>query len=138
MTKLDAMIAPRALTIREVAEVLSPHLISYGVSHRAFTFADLWDSSDAGATSAAETAMVAIEQDAHRSLDQWLGDVQNDGEPRFFQKVGLRHAVKELLGAAGQYFAQQSAESGVKVLISQLEDRDEDVLLRLIDIASRS
>lgn len=135
MKTLDSMIAPRALTAREVAEVAAEQLSVYGIAHRAFTLAGLW-TNDA-MTQAAETALAAIIEDAEKSVKDWLGDCQTDGEPRFYQAAGLKRVVAELCQAAGRLTCAQSDHPGVAVIASMLEDRDAKMLEALIaDAAS--
>jgi hypothetical protein len=129
------MIAPRALTVREVAQVIAPQLIAYGLIHRAATFGNAWDAEPA-ATSAIESALESVREDAGRSLGEWLADVDNDGEPRFFRKTALVDVIRLLCASAAQVFCRQSAEDGVKVILSQLEDRDETLLNKIIADAS--
>lgn len=135
MTKLDAILAPRALTVREIAEVLVPNLIVFGVTKRAFTFAHVWDVDGATNSTACE-ALGDIETTARQSVEQWLGDVATDGEPRFYQKAGLKDAIAKLLDASARLFATKP-DSEVRTLIDFLDDRDEAVLGMIIDLAER-
>lgn len=138
MTNLDTMIAPRALLAREIAEVAAPQLIIYGVAHRAFTHASLWDGPDrdSATTSAAESVLGDIASAALTSVKQWLGDCQTDGEPRFYQQAGLTNAVSRLLAATGSYFSALADAKSVDDVVALIEDCDAPCLSMLIQKAS--
>lgn len=103
MPNLDTMIAPRALSTEEIASVLSPHLAVYGALHRAVTHAGIWtqEASDPVCFGVAEEALVDIVLAGTRSLHEWLEDMAADGEPRFYNKQGLKRAIDSLFAAAG-------------------------------------
>ena len=133
MTKLDAMIAPRALTAREIAEVAAPQIAVYAIAHRAFTHAMLWTADDAATTSAAESALDDIVEDGVRSVGEWLSDMEGDGEPRFYRKASVKPALLAICRAAANLMCQQSGDAGVAVVLLQLESRDGPLLERLIN-----
>lgn len=138
MNKIDSLIAPRALTATEIAQVTVNQMISYGVAKRAFIFAHvLQDDADVEVATvhASETALEAIVEDAVRSLGEWLADMEGDKEPRFYRKASLKDAVRSLFQSAAELFLAQSADAGVAVIVSQLTDRDEATLQAVIDKA---
>lgn len=139
MADLNATLAPRALTADELASVIAPQLITYGVAKRAFTHASLWDGSgrDNGTTTAAEAALGTITGEALCSLDEWLGDMEQDGEPRFYRKQALKTAVQQLCDAAADYYLAQSDERGVDVITCRIEDREGTMMADLIRAAGR-
>lgn len=100
--KIAAMLAPRALTTRELAEVLIPHLITYGTVKRGITHSGLWGIEDDAVLHSAEAALTSIICDAEVSVKSWLSDCQQDGEPRFYQAAGLTKAIARLCGAAAE------------------------------------
>lgn len=139
MNKIDALIAPRALTATEIAQVTVNQMISYGVAHRAFIHAGvLQDGADVEVATihASETALESIVEDAVRSLGEWLADMDADGTPRFYRKASLKDAVRSLFRSAAQHlFLTQSEDAGVNVVVSQLTDRDDATLQKVIDKA---
>lgn len=139
MHKLDNILAPRALTSAEVASVISPQLIVSGLAHRAFTHAYVWDEQrrEAPTRFAAESVLTAVEEDATASLNQWLGDMAADGDPRFFNKGGLKKSIDGLLNAAGRLFCMAEDAAQLETLIANLEGREPDTMDRLIDLAAR-
>lgn len=139
MHKLDSILAPRALTSAEVASVISPQLIVSGLAHRAFTHAYVWDEErrEGPTRFAAESVLTAVKEDANASLDQWLGDMTQDGEPRFFNKAGLTKSVEGLLGAAGRLFCMADDAKQLETLIANIEDREADTMDQLIDLAAQ-
>ncbi len=139
MNKIDAMIAPRALTALELAQVLSPHLIVYGVAHRAFIHHQTLNDDtrlESAVVSASETALASIADDAMKSVNQWLADVDGDGEPRFYRKASVRTAVSALCMAAADAFCRQSTEKAVADLADFITDRNEATLAMLIESAA--
>lgn len=137
--KIDALIAPRALTAMEMAQVLAPHLIVYGVAHRAFIHAEtLQDDTrlEVAVVHASEAALAGIAEDAMKSISDWLSDMDGDHEPRFYRKASLRPAVSALLAEAGQAFARCDQPSEVGVLADRITDREAPVLQMIIDAAT--
>ena len=138
MSKLDALIAPRALTAREIAEVAVPHLIAYGVAHRGFIHAGvIADGPDREGSTvyACESALIAIAGDAETSVRQWLGDCQTDGQPRFYQNKGLIAAVAGLCAEVGRRFAELEDSQSVDRHVRLLEDRDGSALDAIVEAA---
>jgi hypothetical protein len=135
MNRLDTMLAPRALTSREVAEVLSPHLIVYGIAHRAFIHAEtLQDDTrlEAAVVSASEEALAAIADAGLKSVGQWLSDMESDREPRFYRKGALADVVYALCREAAQAFCRREDEKQVALLADLITDRDRVTLEMLI------
>lgn len=137
MPNLDTMIAPRALTSREVAEVAATELIIYALAHRAFTHARIWleDETEDATRTAAELALASVAQRAEESVLDWLGDCSSDGEPRFFQKHGLGKAIRDLCSAAASIACKCEGEIGVNLFVRNLEDRDPDTIAHVIGVA---
>lgn len=138
MNKIDTMLAPRALTALELAQVLSPQLIVYGVAHRAFIHHQtLQDDTrlEAAVVSASESALASIIDDGLRSVNEWLSDMEGDGEPRFYRKASVKDAVTALCRASADSFCRQNNEADVASLADAITDRDEAVLTMLIEAA---
>jgi hypothetical protein len=138
MNKVDALIAPRALTAREIAEVTVPQMIAYCVAKRAFIHAEVLQDggwADSATVSASESALALIIEDAVRSLGEWLGDMEAEREPRFYRKASLKDAVRLLFDAAAQAAMIQSDAAGLNVILSQLDDRDDTLLNRIVTFA---
>lgn len=134
--KIDAMLAPRALTAREVAEVSVNHLIIYGVAHRAFINASvIQDGGDIEQATiyAAESALAGIVDDAVRNLSEWLADVENDGEPRFYRKASVKDAISALCGTVGDRFVRLPDAGAVDQLIGLMDSRDHETLTELVN-----
>lgn len=125
MNKIDAMIAPRALTSEELASVIAPQMVVYGLAHRALIHARcLQDGEADGATrQAAESMLESVVGDARASMADWLGDMQAEGDPRFFQKAGLERAISDLLGEAAQAFCRHPDEGDTQRLVADIECR---------------
>ena len=139
MPDIDAMLAPRALTSEEVASIIAHELIAYGLCHRAFTHAYIWDEQrcENDTRTAAESVLVDIGKSARESLDSWLLDMQVEGEPRFFNKSGLGKAVNSLLSAASSEFAKAESPAEVAALIDHIEHREPQLMGHLIEAAGR-
>lgn len=138
MNSIDSMIAPRPLTAIELVHVAAPHLITYGVTHRALIHAGILqdDGEHEGATRfSAEEALGAIVNATTSSVGEWLADMEGDKEPRFYRKASLHEAIGKLCEATARIFLAQSADEGVAVIISQIEDRDSALLTRIIETA---
>lgn len=137
MPNLDAMIAPRALLAREIAEVIATELIIYALGHRAFTHARIWfeDETEDATRTAAESALESIADRAKESVLDWLGDCSSDGEPRFYQKHGLEKAVRQLCSAAASIACSCASEGAVNVFVRALEDREPDTIAHVIGVA---
>lgn len=134
MTKIDAMIAPRALLAEELASVVAPHLIAYGLANRAFTHANIWDAADDATIHAAEQVLADTVEAAERSMKEWLSDMQADGQPRFYQAAGLKKAISNLHLSAGRYFNGLSDEV-VSAAVTLLTDRHQQSLNLIIERA---
>jgi hypothetical protein len=138
MPNLDSLIAPRALTSEELCSLIAPQLIAYGVANRAFTHAYLWDEErrDGATRVAIESVLVGIGRDAESSVNDWLSDMQVDGEPRFFNKAGLKKAIDALFVGAAQLFCKAEDADSLEQLIAKIEDRDPAVRALLIEMAA--
>jgi hypothetical protein len=137
MNKLDAMIAPRALTSEELAQVVAPQLIVYGIAHRAFIHASVLQDGvpgmDAAVVGASESALQGVIDDALTSMGDWLADMESDGTPRFYRKGAVKDAVTALCHSAAGCFVRQSNEVDVATLAEAISDRDHKVLQMLIE-----
>lgn len=138
MTNLDAMIAPRALTAREIAEVAVPHLIAYGCAHRGFihagTIADGPDR-DGSTVYACEEALASIVDNAVSSVGDWLTDCETDGQPRFYRKASVKVAMTALCAEVGRRFAALEDSQSVDRHVRLLEDRNGPTLDALVEAA---
>lgn len=143
MPNLDTILAPRALTSEELASVIVPQLIAYGLTSRAFTHGYVWDEEkrDGATRCSAESVQTSIIEDANASIRDWLADMQTDGDPRFFNGAGLRKAIEQLCSAASRMFCAVGSdlESGdgetLEALILGLEERGHQFKV-LLDAAS--
>lgn len=127
MSKIDAMIAPHALTSNEIVSVITPHIIAYAVAHRAYIMTGtLSDGSchDAATTHACEEALACVVDSALASLDEWLRDMERDGSPRFYRKVALRDAVQKICRAAAAWACEYQLWAEVDAFLGLLTDRD--------------
>lgn len=133
-TKIDAMIAPRALTALEIASVIAPDAVIYATAHRAFIHTTILSDGDGdlgqdGATRyTAETALTAIGDRAIESISEWLSDMDGDGEPRFYRKGAVAEAVRLMLGnvAAAGMKCENDREFGA--FLADLTDRTDRAL----------
>ena len=136
MNRIDAMIAPRALTALELVSVIVPNLIVYGVAYRAFihnqTLSD-GTELEAAVVSFSESALDGIRSDALGSVSDWLGDMEAESEPRFYRKGAVKDAVDALCNAAADQFIRADDDKAVHALAMRLTDRDRPVLQMLID-----
>lgn len=137
MTKIDTIIAPRALTSTEVASVIVPELVAHALAHRAFTHGRLWleDEHEDATRHAAEHLLDLNRKAALESVLDWAGDMQSGGEPRFYQKHGLEKAVGELCFAAATIACACNSETELNLFTRNLEDRDPDTLAHVIGVA---
>jgi hypothetical protein len=138
MNKIDAMIAPRALTALELAQVLSPNLIVYGIAHRAFIHnGTLQDDTrlEVAVVSFSESALQAIAADGLRSVSEWLADMEGDKEPRFYRKASLKDAVTALCEAAASLFVRLENPADVATLADKITERDPAVLNQIIQLS---
>lgn len=141
-TKLDALIAPRALTALEIASVIAPDAVIYATAHRAFIHTTILSDGDEdlgqdGATRfTAERAMTAIEDRACESVSEWLADMDGDGEPRFYRKGSVAEAIRTMLsnGAAAGMKCENDREFGA--FLADLTDRTDRALDCLIGASS--
>lgn len=135
MSKIDAMVAPRALTSSEIASVIAPQLIAYGLAHRAFTHAGIWDADEYANVHAAESVLHSTIADAESSMKQWLTDMQTDGTPRFYQAAGLKRAIEALCVVSGQVATTLSSPDDVVAFVELLIRRDRGTLESMITAA---
>lgn len=138
MSKIDALIAPRALTATEMVSVLTPHLIAYAVAHRAFIFAGVLQDDcnhEVATVHACEGALASIVSDGMTSLSDYLSDMEADGQPRFYRKASLKEAVEKLARAAGNMAARQEQASDLHTMLELLTDRDRGLTETLISQA---
>lgn len=138
MNKIDALIAPRALTAAELVSVTTPHLIAYAVAHRAFIFAGTltdYSNCEVATVHACEGALAGIVDDAMSSMNQWLSDMDADGQPRFYRKASVKEAVEKLARAAGQMAARQETTNDLTTFVELLTDRDRGTTETLIALA---
>lgn len=138
MSKIDAMIAPRALTATELVSVATPHLIAYAVAHRAFIHACVLQDGlapDTAVVHACESALVGIVGDAMDSVNEWLSDMEGDGQPRFYRKASVKDAVEKLARAAGNMAARQESPADLATFVELLNDRDRGTTETLIALA---
>lgn len=126
MPDLNAILAPRPLQLAEVASVIAPHMIVYGLAHRAFTHAYVWDEGkvDGATLHAAEEVLTDVIAAARSSLNDWLADMENDNEPRFYRKDGVAAAIRLLCEAAGAECAAIDNAADVTTWVQQVEDRE--------------
>lgn len=137
MTKIDALIAPRALTARELAEVLVPHLTVYAVAHRAFIHGrTLQDDTplESAVVHVSESVLAHIAAEGLDSVNRWLADMDGDGQPRFYRKASLKEAVDTLCHGAAT-MAIRTDEASFPTLLDLLADRDRGTIESLIAIA---
>lgn len=134
MSTLDSMIAPRALTALELASVAAPHILTYAVAHRAFTFASLWDA-DGATTSTAEHALDDIADAGVASVGEWLADCETDGEPRFYRKASVKPALVEMCRVAAR-IACGTGDGELAAFVTRLEERDPTLMEQLVFRAS--
>lgn len=138
MNKLDAMIAPRALTTIDIASVITPHMIAYAVAHRAYIRAGtMSDGSnhEVATVHACEGALQGVVDDAMRSLNEWLSDMEGDGQPRFYRKASLKDVVERLCRQAGHTATRQEAPGSLETYLELLTDRDRGTTETLIALA---
>ena len=137
-TKIDAMLAPRALTATELASVTTPHLIAYAVAHRAFIFAGVMSDGanhEVATVHACEGALQGVVSDAMESVNQWLADMEGDGQPRFYRKASVKDAVEKLCSAAASMAVRQESAADLNTLLELLTDRDRGTTETLIALA---
>lgn len=138
MSKLDAMIAPRALTVTELTSVITPHLIAYAVAHRAFgragTISD-GSNHEVATVHACESALAGIVDDAMTSLNEWLSDMEGDRRPRFYRKASLKDVVEKLCRQAGHTATRQELPGSLETYLELLTDRDRGTTETLIALA---
>lgn len=141
-TKLDALIAPRALTALEIASVIAPDAVIYATAHRAFIHTTVLSDGDDdlgqdGATRyTAETALTAISDRACESVSEWLADMDGDGEPRFYRKGSVAPAVREMLSNAAAEGMKCDTEAEFVKFLAALSDRTDRSLDCLVGQSS--
>lgn len=126
---LGASVAPQSLTMREILEVTADSFIILGLTHRAITRAGIWTDHEGGALyNAAESQLTDARADARENLDDWLGDMKQDGDPRFFNQDRL---IKEMGNIEDHYtrLFNQTEDADLGALIAELSGRDFDRLL---------
>lgn len=133
--KIDALLAPRALTAMELASVATPHLIAYAVAHRAFihtgTIVD-GEARDTATVHACESALDGIVKDAVASVGEWLSDMEAEGEPRFYRKASIKDAVERLARALADMAVRQENAASLNTLLELISDRDRGMAQTLI------
>lgn len=137
-TKIDAMIAPTALTATELVSVATPHIIAYAVAHRAFIYAGVITDGanhEVATVHACEGALAGIVDDAMRSVNEWLSDMESDGTPRFYRKASLKDAVERLCRQAASMAVRQESAGDLNTLLELLTDRDRGTTETLIALA---
>jgi hypothetical protein len=137
-TKIDALIAPRALTAIDLTSVTIPHLIAYAVTHRAFIFAGVLQDDanhEVATVHACEGALQGIVDDAMSSVNQWLADMESDGTPRFYRKASVKDAVERLCRQAAAFACRAETPAELNQLLTELTDREPGRIHSLIALA---
>ncbi len=125
-----ASVAPKALTIKEILEVTADSMIIVGLSYRAFACAGLWNREGTALYSEAESAIENGRAEALANLESWLGDMKQDGDPRFFNKDKLDAELRNIALHYTKLFLSVG-QAEVEKLVDELTGRDFNRLMAI-------